>query len=70
VAKRLMVQLGHEKTSQSPMPRALSREEPAGHRIVVKGAGEHLTGLHGIAAPGRPYLKTSHACQRRPLPLE
>src|SRR4029077_14324337 len=29
VAKRLMVQFGHEKASQSLMPRALSRKEPA-----------------------------------------
>jgi hypothetical protein len=50
------------------MPRALSRKEPAEHRIVIEGAGEHLSGLCRISAPGHPYLKTSHAHQRRPLP--
>jgi hypothetical protein len=63
-----MVQFGHEKTSQSPMPRALSWKEPAEHRIVMEGAGEHLSGFRGISTPGHPYLKTSHAHQRRPLP--
>ena len=66
VAKRLMVQSGHEKASQPPMPRALSRKEPAEHRIVIEGAGEHLSGLRRISTPGHPYLKTSHAHQRRP----
>lgn len=56
-----MVQLGHEKTSQSPMTRALSWQHPTEHRIVMEGAGEHLSGLRRIPTPGHPYLKTSHA---------
>ncbi len=68
VAKRLMVQFGHEKTSQSPMPRALSWKHPTEHRIVIEGAGEYLSGFRRISTPGHPYLKTSHAHQRRPLP--
>ncbi len=50
------------------MPRALSWQQPTEHRIVVEGAGEHLSGLRRISRPGRPYLKTSHARQRRPQP--
>jgi hypothetical protein len=50
-----MVQFGHEKTSQSPMPRALSRKEPAEHRIVIEGAGEHLSG----AVSPRPATRIS-----------
>jgi hypothetical protein len=48
------------------MPRALSRQHPTEHRIVIEGAGEHLSGLRRIPAPGHPYLKTSHAHHRRP----
>jgi hypothetical protein len=33
----------------------------------MEGAGEHLSGLRRIPALGHPYLKTSHAHQRRPL---
>jgi hypothetical protein len=56
-----MVQFGHEKTPQSPIPRALSWKYPAEHRIFIEGAGEHLSGLRRITTPGHPYLKTSHA---------
>ena len=59
VAKRLMVQFGHEITSQSPIPRAVSWQQPTEHRIVMEGAGEHLSGLRRISTPGRPYLKTA-----------
>ena len=50
------------------MPPALSWKEPTEHRIVIEGAGEHLTGLRRVSTPGHPYLKTSHPHQPRPLP--
>ena len=34
----------------------------------TQASREHLSGLRRISTPGRPYLKTSHAHQRRPLP--
>jgi hypothetical protein len=50
------------------MPRAFNWKEPAEDRIVMEGAGEHLSGLPRISTPGDPDLKTSHAHQRSPLP--
>jgi hypothetical protein len=68
VAKRLMVQLRHEEALYSPMARALGRQHPAEHRIVVEGAGKHPGCLRRISVLGHPYLKTSHARQHRPVP--
>jgi hypothetical protein len=61
VAERLTVQFGHEKTPQSPRPRALSGQEPAEHGVVIEGASEHLSGLGHISTLGHLYLKTSNA---------
>src|ERR1700733_5043509 len=61
-----MAEFGHEVALHSPGPRAFNWKEPAEDRILMEGAGEHLSGLPSISTPGHPYLKTSHAYQRRP----